>query len=125
MTKNEYEDLRKLDWNPPPPLSGKDLNDQTDRTLLYGYTCDRESWHVYLRDGEIVVLIYMNESDPEILTVLSNHDYIPNKRLYPECCDYEFCNLLSKDRDVVLPFTVWMDLREEKQYYGYVLPIEQ
>lgn len=110
-------------------LSISDLNDLSDRTLLYGYTCARETWHVYLKNKKIVVVKYNNEytrgePTPKNMTyieVKSNHGFIPDKRLYPERCDYEFC-LLLKERGISLPFTTWNDnVSEMKQYYGFTI----
>lgn len=83
--------------------SAEDLNPFfNDRTLLYGYTCDRKTFHVYLKDKEIHTVFYdisYEEKDPNPIKmaevhVMSNRDYIPDKRLYPEACDYQFCKLL-------------------------------
>ena len=38
------------------------------------------------------------------LKIKYNGEFIPDKRLYPESCDYEFCCLL-KERGITLPFT--------------------
>lgn len=63
-----------------------------DRTLLYGYTVDRDTWHVYLQDGLIHLLVYTGN------TMLSHRsagtwdaeDLVPNKRVYPESTDEAF-----------------------------------
>lgn len=60
------------------------------------------------------------------IKVTSNHDYVPDKRLYPERCDYNFC-LLLKERGVHLPFTTWTEPIEiylddpRYPYYGFTL----
>jgi hypothetical protein len=112
-----------------------------DKTLLYGYTCNRETFHVYIKHAQIYVVVY--EVDYSInydnqlggfmrgdgkpknmrhIEVKSNKDYIPDKRLYPERCDYNFCKLL-KERGIDLPFTHWSEEIEpnEKGYYGFTL----
>ena len=53
MNKTAYLYLRSIEEIPKPVLSAEDLKDKSDRTLLYGYTCDRDTWHVYLEDGKI------------------------------------------------------------------------
>lgn len=95
------------------------LENQNDRTLLYGFDCDRNTWHTYIKDGEIHKVVYGYEESPKKREVYSNYEYVPNKRLYPECCDFEFCKLL-KLKDVILPFTSFQE-RYVKQYYGKVL----
>jgi len=93
------------------------LKDKSDRTLLYGYTCNRDTWHVYIKNGDIHTIIYRPKENPEERIVRCNFDYVPSKRLYPECCDYEFCRLLN-EKGVDLPFTNWQDRAEQKQYWG-------
>ena len=95
------------------------LDDQSERTLLYGYDCDRNTWHTYIKDGEIKTVIYGFNEQPYERFVEYNHHYVPNKRLYPSACDYEFCKLL-KLKGVSLPFTTFEE-RTHKQYYGEVL----
>lgn len=105
-----------------------------DKTLLYGYTCERETFHVYIKNEKIYVVVYYQDySQDKIrpknmrqLRVTSNHDYVPDKRLYPERCDYEFCRLL-KEKGIDLPFTNWndnikTDLEDTRYpYYGFTL----
>jgi hypothetical protein len=123
MNKKEFESLKET-WQTKPILGIDDLEDQSERTLLWGYTCERDSWHVYLKDGEIHAVMY---DYPDILKYHdfrcasdNPKDWIPNKRLYPEACDYEFCKLL-KEYGCYLPFTTWNDDREPKQYHGKIL----
>lgn len=52
--------------------------------------------------------------------IKSNEDYIPDKRLYPETCDFMFCALL-KSADVYLPFTAFNKNRPDKKFYGFTL----
>ena len=105
-----------------------------NKTLLYGYTCERETFHVYIKNEEIHTVIYNTEysrgkatpKNMRELTIKSNHDYVPDKRLYPERCDYNFCKLL-KEKGVYLPFTTWsepvvVDLEDPRYpYYGFTL----
>ncbi|MFF2228348.1 hypothetical protein ACFVV7_34085 [Streptomyces globisporus] len=69
-----------------------------DRTLALGYTCDRATWHVYLLDGLVHVLVY-----GAVARVVHHHearvawpvaDLVPDKRLYPESTDGAFAQLL-------------------------------
>ena len=116
MTFDEYHA-----WEMNKEIRGKDLVDQTDRTLLYGYTCDRATFHVYLKEGIIYKAVYFKgrENLPQML--LSEDEiplsgYVPDKRLYPDGCDIEFCKLL-KARGVVLYFTAYTEA-EPRQFYG-------
>jgi hypothetical protein len=118
MYKEEYEILTEKVSERTIIIS--DLVNDLDRTLLYGYTCDRDTWHVYIKQNCIYTVIYEYEKEPVQVEVNKDEDYIPNKRLYPECCDYEFCKLL-KEKGVYLPFTTWQDRDEKKIYYGKVL----
>lgn len=102
-------------------VCGADLAERTPRTLLFGYTCDRETWHVYLDDdGAIKRVIYgypntcLSVADE---STLLPEECIPNKRLYPEACDLEFCCAL-KELGLNLPFTVFNSDREPGRWYG-------
>ncbi|GAA4879688.1 hypothetical protein GCM10023310_69830 [Paenibacillus vulneris] len=119
MKKEEYEKLTSTQ-EAKNIITCDDLSEKSGRTLLYGYTCERETWHVYLKHGQIVKVIYNYNNVPKKFEVTDNREFVPDKRLYPERCDYEFCALL-KQRGIDLPFTIWTDDVEEKQYYGEVL----
>lgn len=119
MTKDEY----KIIHRPLDPsiikVSVGDLGNKEPRTLLYGYTRRRTTHHVYIEDGEIHLFSYTSSS---VLFEHSSGEFlpanlVPNKRLYPEACDAEFCAFL-KQLGVYLPFTTWDDKRETQQYHG-------
>ena len=122
MNIKEFELLKKGDIIKKHILTVDDLNNKQNRTLLYGYTCNRETWHVYLKDEVIYTVMYGGYDNIDIseVYVKTNNDYIPNKRLYPECCDYEFCKLL-KEYEVFIPFTTYNKEREYSQYYGKLI----
>lgn len=98
-----------------------DLDDRTPRTLLFGYDISRATHHAYIDpvDLQIHVLKYVTTGPvgSETVLVLShthglsggvsrNDQFVPDKRLYPESCDLDFCRLLRK-HDVSLPFTTF------------------
>lgn len=116
MTKKEFEILES--W---ALVTGKDLSNSEDRTLLYGYTFNRETYHVYLKDGEIHAIVYEGFHLVKEMNVKDNFDYGSCKRLYPAKCDYEFCQLL-RERQVSLPFSFWEEpVDEPLPYYGSIL----
>lgn len=119
MLKEEYQKLNGTDKIKSLVLAS-DLIDKSNRTLLYGYTCNRDTWHVYIEEGAIHTVWYKYKCKPEERYVADNYDYVPDKRLYPECCDYEFCKLI-KEYGIDLPFTTWQDDRLVQQYYGETL----
>lgn len=134
MDKREFEALTKVEALIQGPifLRVEDFSKETDgRTLLYGYTCDRETFHVYsFFSGEIYIHVYRNIGgkaetvrlyDVSSEGLQSLQDLIPNKRLYPQYCDGEFCTYL-KERGVTLPFTTWADpdSRGDQWYVGVV-----
>jgi hypothetical protein len=122
MLKVEYNILSTMAVVAEVPISAADLINKADRTLLYGYTCDRSTWHVYLKNGEIHTLRYISVKSTREILVTSNKDYIPDKRLYPERCDFEFCSFL-KNLGYSLPFTTWTEMAAEQQeaFYGETL----
>lgn len=58
--------------------------------------------------------------DMSAIAIEKNEYYIPDKRLYPEACDYHFCKLL-KDKGVNLPFTSYNERRTKADFYGFTL----
>ena len=104
---------------------------KVNRTLLYGYTCERRTFHVYLKDLKIYVVVYdkdftANKQTPKNMrqiNVTSNRDFVPDKRVYPERSDFFFCKLL-RERGIEIPFTTWVGGEyelTEKGYYGFTL----
>lgn len=116
MDKNEYAKLQSMD----SLVQLSDLSDQSERTLIYGYTCDRSTFHVYIRHNRIFVIVYKTGEEAREINVSTNNDYIPDKRIYPEACDYEFCKRLV-EAGCNLPFTAWDDDRKVEPYYGRVI----
>lgn len=112
MNSEEYATLGNQDSG-SPSIAAFEISGP-DRTLLYGYNVDRETYHVYLQDGKIHGLIYLDAGGPVPLHYYAARvwdnaaDLVPNKRLYPDACDYEFC-LLLKQRGIYLPFTTYRE----------------
>lgn len=103
-----------------PDITIDVLTDQSDRTLLWGYTVDRHSHHVFIKDGELRMVVYGSTSKEPFLMErgsLYADKIAPNKRMYPEACDLEFCNALRR-QSVDLVFTTFNAEREPKTYYG-------
>ena len=97
-----------------------------DRTLLYGYTTERKTWHVYQQGGLLHRVIYIG-SNPgfeftEVAEKIDARHLIPNKRLYPEACDFIFCWELNR-RDIHLPFTNFGGTKFDlnKQFHGRIM----
>ena len=123
MTK---EELRQYEtYNTQEKLiTVNDLANKKDRTLLFGYDCNRKTWHVYLKDGKIHTIRYSRDYandkfvDLTNIVVVDNSDYIPDKRVYPSASDFEFCLLLKKAGCKIT--MTHPDDREEKKYYGAI-----
>lgn len=86
-----------------------------DRTLLFGYDCDRNTWHVYCQNGIVKLHVYDFEKQTIRFedTFSSWDELIPNKRLYPESCDSEFCGGLVFHK-VHMPFLPFSEDRYER-----------
>lgn len=113
MNKTDYERVKHLRPGESLACAARLVN-QTDRTLLYGYTCERESFHVYLENGVLVRVIYNHARlllDVVSGAALAVGRLIPDKRLYPEACCAEFCTLLV-EQGHHLPFTTFNDERD-------------
>ena len=142
MNESEFKALRQAEQKPEPSVSAIQ---GPDRTLLYGYDTDRNTWHVYQEGGILNLLVY---SGAKVETArlmkadgvedfrqqlwLAERNYaihlsgeslpcsilVPNKRLYPEACDAAFSQLmLSLGQD--LPFTNFNPDREAKDFHGW------
>lgn len=101
---------------------GSDLANKAPRTLIYGYTCDRDTFHVYLDErGVLNRVIYNSDgfllSHADESTPLAAYEYSPEKRAYPEACDLAFCGLL-KQAGVEIPFTTFNESRVLATWYG-------
>lgn len=128
MNRDELERVLKAEKYTYGVITVDDLRIKKDRTLLYGYTCARSTFHVYLKDMKIHTVIYnvdYTEDEPKPfnmreIEISDNEDFIPNKRLYPAACDYEFSMLLGRVTGKSLPFTTYEE-RPEQQYYGFIL----
>jgi hypothetical protein len=93
-----------------------------DRTLLYGYTCDRDTFHVYLMDGVLHRVIYNHDNkvlSHEMGQSLSPYLLAPNKRAYPETCDEQFCRLMIT-RGQEISFTTFNEMREPSLFHGKI-----
>lgn len=102
MKRNEYIQLMNIEED-VDIITVNHLKNKFDRTLLYGYDCDRNTYHVYLKDENIYVVRYNSCNILTRLKVSSNEDYVPNKRVYPQYSDFEFCKLLI-EKDIYIPF---------------------
>ena len=104
MTEYEYEQL--MDLKKVNEIYIHDLPENYEGTLVYGYTCNRESFHFYAKDGVFHRLFYVGNS-------VVHYDYggiyeaaqcVPDKRVYRQESQYFFLHLLKK-RDIVFSVT--------------------
>lgn len=98
------------------------LLNQKDRTLLWGYTTDRDSFHVYMKGGVVYRIIYSAQSQPYVERALEDPDlFVPNHRVYPDASDFEFCRLLLDLGVNHIPFLRYNSGREPTQYHGKIV----
>ncbi|MGD1524229.1 hypothetical protein [Vibrio owensii] len=124
MTIEQLKEIEAEVTESAPTVSAHEIFNHQPRTLLWGYTADRDSFHVYLdgtgiihrviytrAGGEHVILSHMKgiELKAELL--------VPNKRTYPEATDFEFAKLL-KDKGIRVSYTSYKEDREESDFYG-------
>lgn len=114
MLKSEYDELTTVHVF-DPTITVDDLDDPSDRLLLYGYTAERETFAVAIRGGAICRTIIRWHESPVWMTEERWHvDWLyPKKRVYPEDSDAAFIRLLrSKGANPdILP---WNEARAEK-----------
>ncbi len=89
-----------------------DLRNKRDRILIYGHTIERFTFIIEIINGEIKKTLIKFGYDTNYTQLYSypditcNEDYIPNKRIFPNDSDFEFCYLL-KSKGLYLPFTTF------------------
>lgn len=124
MTLDELETVEKISVAVPKVISAADIA-PGNRTLLLGYNVERDTWHVYLYQHTIFTCYYSyKDSTPTIVAVDCNEDFVPDQRLYPAKCDFEFCCALKR-LGIDLPFTNF-NVNEaahvlDNGYYGMTL----
>ena len=118
MNQEEFDKLStsvELD----PIIKVSDLNNATPRTLVYGYTLERDTFHLYLGEDARFHLDVYDGDDFRVIPEFSADrihpsNCVPSKRAYPAACDAEFCTLLQQRR-VSLSFTTF-DPQGQKQW---------
>ena len=105
----------------------ENLENKSDRTLLFGKSNFLIYYHLYLKDEMFYFTMYTNiknDYSSSNLKSVKCRDEIAFPILiktifYPECCDYEFCNLL-KSNGIKLLFKEIDNNRPTKLYYGFL-----
>lgn len=130
MNADQYANLRtlideNLDGCPTSrkAISVSELNNpDQDRTLLWGYTCERDSLHVYLKDGLLHRVLY---KFPDKLIIATSGESLPcsamapDKRAYPAACDEQFAQLMVEKNQYVSYTT--FDERPDIPFHGKLL----
>jgi hypothetical protein len=129
MNRDEYKTLTTSSPAKNAVITADQLLNRMPRTLIYGYTLERHTFHVYLGlDEAIHVLVYKDVSDdpetgaarylildhagPGGRQLESNREFLPSKRAYPESCDFEFCKVL-RGVELYPSFTTFTDDADE------------
>lgn len=90
-----------------------------DRTLMYGYGFESDTFHVYLKDGQIHKVVY---GYPDKLIYSSSGEsaacvsLAPGKRAYPAACDAQFAKLMLEKNQYVA-YTTFQE-REDIPFHG-------
>ncbi|WP_315729884.1 hypothetical protein [Bradyrhizobium sp. SZCCHNRI2010] len=94
-----------------------------DRTLLYGYDTDRNTWHIFQSDGHLHKAVYFGSNREFIFKdsalEMDGRHLIPNKRLYAEACDYGFCLQLRR-LGLYFSFTTFGQLFDHDHRHPFV-----
>lgn len=121
MNEDEYKFYKDILLG-DSEVASFDLLHQQPRTLLYGYTVERNNFHVYFSDGFIHRAIY--EHPRELIDHVSGPMFsasllIPDKRAYPQFTDAGFA-LLLKRRGFSIPFTTYTPTDKKGPFYAEV-----
>lgn len=124
MTPEEFKalgDIRPV----ARTISVSDLIDHSARTLIFGWTCDRNDFHIYVYKRRLHKFCY-DWNNKELFyksgTELPLECIVPDKRILPNCCDYMFCRRLI-EKGVYLPWATMAAQGAHKPYgnfYGRV-----
>jgi hypothetical protein len=122
MNQSEYEHFRAEDSHVPITVVTAEKVGGPNRTLVYGYDVDRNSFHAYQHEGKLYVRTYgrgdqviSDASGPALPATILR----PNKRVYPQYTDGDFARIM-RDLDFPLPFTNWSEPNREGPYYGKI-----
>lgn len=122
MNIEQYESLRQRPGESEAVIRHDDFTDSVpaEQTLLWGYTCDRNSFHVYKSQGELHRVVY--NFSKEVLEYdhgkeLPARILHPDKRVYPEATCYEFIEALRAVGEQPSLTTFNKD-RERSLWYG-------
>lgn len=119
MNKREFKDLQDR-ADRPKRLRGYMLANRSPRTLVYGATHIRHTFHVYLGDDQKFHLVTYDDDNflqrHQTEAELHVEEYEPTKYAYPEACDFEFTSLLQ-GIGLDLSFLPYQE-REEARFYG-------
>lgn len=115
MNLGQWKRLRELPEN-IPTVTAAEIGGP-DRTILLGYTYDRMTWHAYLMDGQVHLVVYDALTD-EVISHSARSSWdaselVPGKRVYPESTDERFAHLLHR-RGVVVPFRSFDETRAQR-----------
>lgn len=123
MNAEQYDKLKAMMAKPTNPvISVNELdNPGQDRTLLWGYTLDRSSFHVYIKGGVLHRVIYGNPNT--LISHISGEELAcenmaPSKRAYPAACDEQFSRLMHEKGQYV-SYTTFAE-REDIPFHGLV-----
>lgn len=114
MNKDQLDALTAIK-NQPVTISVDDLGESAlqPRTLVYGYTAERDTFHVWLTPtGHIARLIYSHDGSVLFRDVRSEwpvEDMIPNKRAYPEYSDFLFASIIKSRHERGISFRNWAE----------------
>ena len=122
MNKREFRELQ-AQADKPQRLRGDMLANRSPRTLVYGVTHIRHTFHVYIADDQKLHLVTYDDDGflqrHQTEADLEPGEYEPTKYAYPEACDFEFTSLLQ-GIGVDLTFLPYQE-REDARFYGQCL----
>lgn len=128
MLQDEYEAYRASKHEDAIVLSVDDVAAGGDRTLIYGYDLERDTIHVYLKDGEIHYVRSRGASgqrggvaDYQHGKTLPASLLSPSKRAYPARTDYVAAQRMAA-LGCDLCFTTFEEVElPESGFYGMVV----
>lgn len=106
MNELEYQQYRSENAEIQGDYLTVDEIGRRERTLAYGYDTERNTWHAYIKDSKIHVLLTNHEGHALVYNSAESmpiEAMRPNKRVYPDTVDLDFAQIM-RTRGYELPF---------------------
>lgn len=122
MNRDDFDFVTREQFFPPVHVSSF-----TTGTQLYGYTCERRTFHVYVMGGHLHRFLYrqtggtVTDTEYDCARSFPPDFLVPDKRVYPERTSLVMARLLRQS-GIDVPYTTYDDnayeVGKEQVFHG-------